>query len=286
MTKSEPGVDLHLHSVFSDGLKTPEALCGMAAAMDMRWVALCDHDTLKGQQDMLAAARAHGLNALPGVEVSTGEGGRTHLLCYVADARNPTLTTFLTDLASDRRKRAGDILSRLADAGVSLPEALARELDAPQVGRAHIARALVKAGAVKTVSEAFERYLGEGKCAYVPRRTLPTGEAVRRLSAMGAVVVLAHPMRLGLSDAALYPLIAEWKAAGLRGLEAFHPSASAQAARRLERLARDEGLLVTGGSDYHGDENTRVRVGRLPAGWHERQRDVDALCEAVGRGGR
>lgn len=281
MTGTEIGVDLHLHSVFSDGLKTPSELCGMAASMHIQWAALCDHDTLSGQEEMRLSARKQGLNVLTGVEVSTGEGGRTHLLCYVAHERSEALAAYLSGLASDRRERSREILSRLSRLGAGLPEALAGPLDAPNTGRAHIARALVKSGAVKTVSEAFDRYLGEGCPAYVPRRTPPTGEAIRRLSAMGAVVVLAHPMRLGLTDEALLPLIAEWKAAGLRGLEAFHPSASAQAAKRLERLARREGLLVTGGSDYHGDENTRSRVGRLPSGWHSREADVLALAEAV-----
>ncbi len=278
---TEIGIDLHLHSVFSDGLKTPAELCAMAASRRLQWVALCDHDTLAGQREMRLAAREHGLNILSGVEVSTGEGGRTHLLCYLADDENEPLRAFLSELVSDRQSRAREIVHRLSLAGVTLPEALARPLDASNVGRAHIARAMVRAGAVRTVSAAFEKYLGEGRCAYVPRQTPPTSDAVRTLNRMGAVVVLAHPTQLGLTDGALCALIAEWKAAGLCGLEVFHPSASAQATRRLEALARREGLLVTGGSDYHGDENTRAQIGRLPSGWHNRERDVLALAEAV-----
>lgn len=272
--------DLHLHSTFSDGLKTPEALCKLAMKYHVQCVALSDHDTALGLAAMRAAARGCGLAFVPAVEVSTGEGGRVHVLCYGLDERNAAFTAFLARAGEDRASRAAEMLHRLKGVGVSLADVEKELLQAPGVGRAHIARAMAAAGYVRTVSEAFDRFLGEGKCAYVPRRHLSTGDAVSQLRAMGGVPVLAHPLRSGFTEQGLRAVLPEWIDRGLRGIEAFHPSAGSPAARRLESLARLNGLLVTGGSDYHGDPDSRLRVGRMPAGWYTCQQDVDALIHA------
>lgn len=273
--------DLHLHSTFSDGLKTPQELCALAVKYHVDCVALCDHDTVAGLGDMRAAADTAGLRCLPGVEISTGRGGRVHVLCYGLAQTSPGLAAFLAQAGQDRQARAAEILRLLKNAGASLAAVENQLPENPTVGRAHIARALVKAGAVKTVTEAFDRYLGEGRCAYVPRRHIATGEAIRHLSELGGVCVLAHPLRSGFDELSLRAVLPEWISLGLRGMEAFHSSVGAPAARRLESLARISGLLVTGGSDYHGDADTRVRVGRLPAGWYTCESDVRALEQAI-----
>lgn len=177
--------------------------------------------------------------------------------------------------------RAGRILDRLAEAGLTVTPKMRALPDIPSVGRAHFARALVESGQARDVHQAFERYLSEGRPGYVPRAPLPTGDTVAALSGMGLVVVLAHPMRLELERETLYALIREWKARGLRGVEAYHPSAGRRGARLLDALTRKEGLLVTGGSDYHGDAGTRARMGRLPCGWRTLERDIAALMAAV-----
>ena len=177
--------------------------------------------------------------------------------------------------------RAGRILDRLAEAGLTVTPKMRALPDIPSVGRAHFARALVESGQARDVHRAFDRYLSEGRPGYVPRASLSTGDTVAALSGMGLVVVLAHPMRLELERETLYALIREWKARGLRGVEAYHPSAGRRGARLLDALAREEGLLVTGGSDYHGDAGTRARMGRLPCGWRTLERDIAALMAAV-----
>ena len=217
----------------------------------------------------------------PGVEISTGPGGRTHLLAYGASGRNAPLAAFLAGVSAERRMRAGRILDRLAEAGLTVTPKMRALPDIPSVGRAHFARALVESGKARDVHQAFDRYLSEGRPGYVPRASLPTGDTVAALSGMGLVVVLAHPMRLELERETLYALIREWKARGLRGVEAYHPSAGRRGARLLDALAREEGLLVTGGSDYHGDAGTRARMGRLPCGWRTSERDIAALMAAV-----
>lgn len=117
----------------------------------------------------------------------------------------------------------------------------------------------------------------------MPRSVLSTGDTIAALAAMGLVPVLAHPMRMAIDREALRALVREWKPRGLCGLEAYHPSAGRRNARALELLARAEGLLVTGGSDYHGDANTRSHMGRLPAGWHSQSADLQALIDAAGK---
>ena len=288
----EYAVDLHLHSTFSDGLKTPSELCGQADGLGLTHVALCDHDTVDGLADMAAAvervrkerlSRGDGtpFTLLKGVELSSGRGGRTHLLGYGVNVDDPALKQCLREADEDRRQRAEKMLELLAAQGIEISEQLRTVLISPHVGRAHIARALVQIGAVKTMQQAFEQYLGEGRSAYVPRKWLETTKTVQILRNAGGVVVLAHPGRLGMDDPLFHALVEELAAFGLQGIEVFPPSASRSDVRALELFARRRGLLVTGGSDYHGDQNTRVRMGRLPAGWTGVHEDVERLLDAM-----
>ena len=200
--------DLHVHSSYSDGLKTPERLCAIAGRLGITHLALCDHDTVDGLDAMARAVREENrarasrgqplLTLIPGVEISTGPGGRTHLLAYGASGRNAPLAAFLADVSAERRMRAGRILDRLAEAGLTVTPKMRALPDIPSVGRAHFARALVESGQARDVHQAFDRYLSEGRPGYVPRASLPTGDTVAALSGMGLVVVLAHPMRLEL----------------------------------------------------------------------------------------
>lgn len=283
--------DLHIHSRFSDGLNTPDELCRLAERYAMDALALSDHDTLGGLTDMaravaqVNAARASAgkpfLRFFPAVEVSTGEGGRTHLICYGASVGNPALAAFLERASQERRGRAEEMLHRLQRMGLPLPSNAERVLEHPTVGRAHLARLLVAGGAAGSVSEAFERYLNPECPAYAPHQTPNTRDAIPLLRGMGLVVVLAHPMRLALPPGELWKRLDQWRGEGLMGLEAYHPSASREQARELASYARRAGLLVTGGSDYHGELNARTRMGRLTPGWRDARRDVDALEDAV-----
>ena len=275
-------VDLHLHSTYSDGLKTPQELCAMAVRADVGHVALCDHDTANGVEAMLDAADAHGLACIPGVEISTGEGGKTHILCYGRNVLSPQVKDYLKRVAQEREERAANILRRLDAIGVVIPhESRPALLAKPSVGRAHIARELIALGVVNTMQQAFDRYLLEGRPAYVPRTLLPAAQAVRDLRGMQVLPVLAHPMRMGMDLPALHAFIRSLKACGLMGVECYHPSANARSARALETIARQEQLLVTGGSDYHGDAGSTVHIGRLPSGWERREEDLCALLSAL-----
>ncbi len=277
-----PLVDLHMHSIYSDGLKKPDELCAMAVKAGVQHIALCDHDTVNGLPAMRKAAANHGLSMIPGVEISTGRGGKMHILCYGPNVESAEMKAFLESMAQERIGRAGAIMDRLSNEGIHIPEERRAELLAmPSIGRAHIARELIAMGTVNTMQQAFERYLLEGRPAYVPRTEQPTAQTVEKLRAMRVVPVLAHPMRSGLEQPAIHALIHSLIACGLAGVEAYHPSANARAARMLDGIARQEKLLVTGGSDYHGDPGSTVRIGHLPAGWPARQNDLSALESAI-----
>lgn len=272
------GVDLHLHSTYSDGLFTPEELCQKARKAGVGTLALTDHDTADGMKDMKVAAEAHGLRLFPGVEVSTGEDGRVHVLCYGENVCREPMTSWLRERAGERTGRAKEMIRLLDGLGIVISEEeRARLLAIPTVGRAHIARSLVAMGVVSTVKQAFDRYLAEGKPAYVPRPLLPTAHAVETLRRMKVVTVLAHPVRMNLEWTALQALVNHLRECGLQGLEAFHSSANARTARQLDGLARQCGLLVTGGSDFHGDVGSTLHIGRLPAGWQQWEDDLSAL---------
>lgn len=301
-------VDLHMHSTASDGLKSPLELCVMAQKLGLSYIALSDHDTLGGLNGMRQAletlraerdgsaapvceqrrkaksapapqADQSTLTFLPALELSSGTGGRVHLLGYAPNERDAALLDCLHSASADRLQRARRMLELLSQQGLRLSDEQRQELLSPLVGRAHIARVMVAQGMVKTMQEAFDRYLIEGGIAYVPRARLEPSRALAILKDAGAVVVLAHPRRLGLDETQMYALLEELISYGLDGVEAYHPSASRTDARSLADYARRHGLLVTGGSDYHGDPASRVRMARMPSGWAQALDDAQALVE-------
>lgn len=280
--------DLHVHSVFSDGVHDPAALCGLAEKARLTHIALCDHDTIEGLMPMKNAVDAVNrrrekefgpgrLEFLPAVELSAGMDGRTHVLGYGAGLEARALHQALDEAATRRRERFQEMVERLKKLGITLPkEMLPQDKNRP-VGRAHLARILVAMGVVRTIRQAFERFLGEGKPAYVPYRHLSAAEAVSLLRDAGTVPVLAHPMRMKLENEALFEMVRSLQGAGLLGLEVYHPSNSQRSIRALESFARRQELLVTGGSDFHGDPGVNAHLGKLPAGWSRCGDDVDQL---------
>lgn len=283
-TCQRPGVyraDLHVHSLFSDGLKTPEELCDMACREGLSAVALADHDTVDGLPRMQQSAAACCMQWLPAVEIGSGKSGRTHILCYGPGVQSPEMVAFFREMSQTRKARAQEMVRLLEKQGIRLTDEAMKLLDRPNVSRPHVARALVASGVVDTTDEAFDRYLAEGKSAYVPRRLLSAQETVALARRLHAVPVLAHPVRLKMEEPAMFAFILALKEAGLMGVEAFHPSASPRMAGQLEALARRENLLVTGGSDYHGDPCAHARVGGLAPGWAGVQADVEALLQAA-----
>jgi len=248
-------IDLHTHTTYSDGTLRPEALVARAAEAGLRAVAVTDHDTVDGVEEALAAGRRLGIEVVPGVEINLEHQQVTmDLLGYfLAGCPTAELRAQLAELRSYRDERNRRILVRLAELGYPLEE---RELAAigehGAVGRPHIAEALRRRGYVRSIPEAFERFLRRGAPAWVDRRRLSLPQAVRSLRASGGLPVIAHPGIIRTDDAGLATLAREAAKAGVVGLECYYPSHDRPTVERVLALCRRFALVPTGGSDFHG----------------------------------
>lgn len=248
-------VDLHMHSNYSDGTLTPAALVAEAARVGLRAIALADHDNLDGIGEAQAAGARHGIEVITGVELSVVWGGLRdlHLLGYAFDLRHPGLGTALTGFREFRANRSRQILARvnekLASEGkVAVPVAAVLELAGGTLGRPHIGQALLAFGHVRTMEEAFERYLVP---CNVPKRFFPIDEAIALIHAAGGCAVLAHPMFIKADAKELPALIDTLISLGLDGVECWCGGATNDTVDALLTMARRKGLIATGGSDFH-----------------------------------
>jgi hypothetical protein len=256
--------DLHTHTTASDGTLTPDLLVAKALEAGLRALAITDHDSIEAIGPAIARARDTDLIVIPGVELSTAEDGvDIHILGYFVDTRDARLLQTLAGLREARRARARAMVAALNRDGVSVRfdtvETLAR---GGAVGRSHVARALVADGHADSVADAFDRLLGRGRPYYRPKPPTDPALAVASIVRAGGIPVLAHPGITGVDH--LIPGLIE---AGLRGLEAYHADHDEQQRRFYDSLARQHGLLVTGGSDFHGITNAGGDLGgvRMPA---------------------
>lgn len=257
-------LDLHAHSSASDGSLPPAELIELAEQVGLTALALTDHDTVAGIDRAAAAARGKRVRFVPGVEISTRlEGGTCHLVGLLIDHESPELTAGLERVQRMRSERNPRIVAALARIGmpVSLEEA-AEVSGGELVGRPHFARVMMRKGYVRDADEAFERYLGNGGPAHVPKERLEPAEGIRLIRAAGGVPILAHPDQTGRRGAALAELVGALAEQGLAGLETRYSSPPAHAAAEYARLARDNGLVESGGSDFHGAAKPEIRLGR------------------------
>lgn len=281
-------IDLHTHTTASDGRCSPEDLVRRAHEVGIRTLGVTDHDTMAGIPRAEAAAAAVGLTLVPGIELTTVYDGRdVHVLGYFLDASSDGLQRFLEAMIAERLERARDIADRLAAAGAPIDvEALVADGGnggSPRsLGRPQLAQALVQAGHVASISEGFERFLSEGRPAYLPHRGFPPAEAVRVIHAAGGLASLAHPGTVGRDE-----LIPELADAGIEAVEVHHSAHDADARAKYQALAERHGLAVTGGSDYHGEGVRRAEffgVVDLPDAEFERLRELSVRRR--GRGAR
>ncbi|MDR1603847.1 MAG: PHP domain-containing protein [Gracilibacteraceae bacterium] len=242
--------DLHTHTTASDGELAPAVLTQRAAARGVRLLAVTDHDTLTGLAEAAAAAAACGIEFWPGVEINTSWRGReVHVLGYLTAIRRPELEERLGAARAARQERMAKIIAKLNSLGVELSmAAVRREITGATPGRPHIAKALCRAGYAADEADAFRRWLGRGAPAFVPRPPLSPEEAIAWIRADGGRPAIAHPGDADLSAAE----IAAWIPLGLWGLEVRHPHHDKAQTAKYLRWARELGLAVTGGSDFHG----------------------------------
>ena len=257
-------VDLHFHSIFSDGTDTPEELARQGKALGLTAMVLTDHDSTRGTERFMAAARELGIRTMPGVELSIElPVNELHLLGYGMDIGNGQFQDYLERFRTDRARRNEAMVAKLGQLGLPLSyEAIVQSAgDADVAGRVHIAAAMVSAGYVKDKRDAFVRWIGTGRPAFVPRLRLGAPDAIRLIVEAGGAPVVAHPYHIGFGNARLTALLEELKPHGLAGVEAYHSEHSVAVAARLRRTARQLGLHATGGSDYHGAHNPDIRLG-------------------------
>lgn len=258
-----------MHSTASDGAVTPGEVVRQAGARRLAAIALTDHDTVAGLAEAIAVGEAVGVRVIAGCEFSVAaRWGEMHLLAYFLPLGHLELEAFLRDQRSKRAVRAREIVARLNRAGVELTEAeVLRQAESAAVGRPHVARTLIARGVVPSLEDAFTRYIGSGRPAFVPKQLPPVGEVADLVRQVGGVSSAAH-----LGDRATRATLKELKEAGVTGVEVLHPAHDAPTTARIRELARRLDLLPTGGSDWHGDAagaSQRAPLGALnvPAAW-------------------
>ncbi|MFH2123515.1 MAG: PHP domain-containing protein [Pseudomonadota bacterium] len=257
-------IDLHTHSNFSDGTMTPTELVVMARHKKISALALTDHDTMAGTEEAILAGEKMGVEIVPGLEISVLYNHiEYHILGYWADPHNSSLASALMRLQGARAERNEKILEKLNALGIAVTaEELQLVSEQGQTGRPHIARILVQRGVVRTMAQAFDRFLKKGEAAYVSRFAYSAAEAVALIRQAGGLAVLAHPAQNDPELTRLPLVLADLVPAGLDGVELYYPTHSHKVKKRLRFLAGEHDLLFTGGSDYHGD----VRPGTSLAG--------------------
>jgi len=275
-------VDLHAHSTASDGSQSPAAAVAAAHAAGLSALALTDHDTLAGIPEAQQAADACGLRLIAGVELSVHQGPmEVHLLgLHIRDVA--ALQDGLEVYRGHRRTRAETIVARLNAAGVPIAfEAVLAQADGAAIGRPHVARALVAAGHVRDLREAFDRWLGAGKPAYVDKERLEIAEGIALVHRAGGIAIIAHPAAEGYRER-LEPLVA----VGLDGVEVKHPSHSSEDEKRLAALTEFFDLVPSGGSDWHGAMQGGRVLGamKVPSEWLDRQDERVARRRAESAG--
>ena len=260
------GIDLHIHSNASDGTISPLEIIAQADQLGLRAIAITDHDSLEGSRQAIANGIPDHIKFLTGVEISTQApspiiiSGSLHILGYDIDLNNGPLQEALITLQQARQQRTPQIIAQLQKLGIPITEKqVEAEVGQGTAGRPHIATVLIRLGVAASVDEAFDKYLSKGRPGYVNKYRINCGQAIELIRAAGGVPVLAHPFLLQQEQV---PMVVEMLSGmGLEGIEAYYSQHSPEAVDRYLDLARQHKLLVTGGSDFHGDITPEIRMG-------------------------
>jgi predicted metal-dependent phosphoesterase TrpH len=257
MSEDKDGLDLHIHTTFSDGDLTPEEVVAEAKGLGLAGIAITDHDEVAGVDAALKAA-GNDLEVVSGVELSTSDGkSDIHILGYLIDTKSEELLKYLEIFRDARLNRGIRMVERLREMGVDIDVDTVLEIAAGgAVGRPHIAAALVENGAVDSVETAFRKYIGFHSPAYVAKYQLKPSDAFRLIKEAGGVGAMSHPGTTRRDD-----LITDFIAEGMRAIEVYHPKHTEADIERYSRLAEKLGLVATGGSDSHGRRSEKLSIG-------------------------
>ena len=262
-------IDLHIHTTASDGTLTPQEIISYAHQLKLKAIAITDHDTVAGSREALRNGIPPSIKFLTGVEISATPppfypgSGSFHLLGYSIRLNDPILNQTLEKLQQARKNRNPTIISRLNKLGISITlDEVRKEAGEGQLGRPHIGQLMVKKGVVPSIDAAFDQFLGNGRPAYVDKQRVECFKAIEMIRDAGGVPVLAHPGLLDYRDENhLDELIANLKIAGIEGLEVYYSEHTPNQTRLYTALAHRHGLLMTGGSDFHGDIQPEIEMG-------------------------
>jgi len=267
--KSQPSIDLHIHSTASDGTLSPADIIALALRLRLGAISITDHDSLAGCREAVLNGIPDELGFLTGVEISAEPppsypgAGSIHILGYGIRLDDPELNRTLEKLQDARKDRNPQIIARLTKLGIAIRlEEVEREAGDGQPGRPHIAKLLVKKGIVRTIDDAFDRYLGNGKPAYVDKFRIESSQAIGLINAAGGIPVLAHPCLLELeNDQQLDEILKEMISMGLKGMEVYFSAHTPEQTRWYAELAKRHDLLMSGGTDFHGDIQPEIQMG-------------------------
>jgi len=275
--------DLHLHTKYSDGTFSPEELVLHAQKAGLSCIALTDHDTVEGCAGTAAAATAVQMEFIPGTELTAEhDDTEVHVLGYFLDTHNQKLLTEIARFQAVRQNRIHEMVKRINELGVPLTaESVFAIANCKSPGRPHVARAMVKAGLINSLDEAFERFLKKGRPAWVPKTKISALEAVELIHQAGGLAVMAHPGLNRTDD--IIPAMVD---AGLDGIECFHTKHSTVMSERYLSIAEKYDLLVTGGSDCHGFSKGKPLIGtvRVPYAHVERLKAARKNSRPANRG--
>jgi predicted metal-dependent phosphoesterase TrpH len=267
--KNRLGIDLHIHSTASDGSLTPAEIIRHAQRLNLAAIAITDHDSIFGSKEALQTGIPPSLKFLTGVEISAAHppffpgSGSLHILGYCINLDNQALNQALNRLREARKNRNPKIIKRLNELGLKISlEDVNQTVAHGQLGRPHIAQIMIKKGFVESMDEAFDKFLGAGKPAYVDKDRLGCEETVKKIRGAGGVPVLAHPALLNINDDfQLEELIQNLIKIGMRGIEVYYPEHSPAQMQRYSELAGKYNLLMTGGTDFHGSITPKIEMG-------------------------
>lgn len=275
--------DLHMHSTSSDGKLSPEELAGEVLRQNIHTMALTDHETMTGLAAAKAAAAASGIRFIPGVEINTAGEEEVHLLFYFVDPSMQELAEQLAAINLDRQLRAQRFVERFGELGIQLTQEDFQVPEGTFCHRPHVADALVRKGYATSRQEAFQRYLAVGRPGYISRMKLDTIKAIELANRLGLVVVLAHPGLIRNQSLTTAEALKTLKEAGLHGIEAHHANHTPAACAYWDKTARNLGLLVTGGSDFHAFKDSHGLIGSHLNTWHEVNKDIEALYDLAAK---
>lgn len=278
-------LDLHLHTTHSDGSCTPTEVIDLAQKAGVTALAITDHDITTGVLEATVAGQKHGIDVIPGIEISSLLGNsELHILGYFLDCQDAQLNERLVLLRESRHRRNPKIIERLQAAGIDITYEEVRALaGTDSVGRPHIARVLMEKRVVASAKEAFDQWLADGRPAYVPRELPTPSEAMQWIRAAKGLPVLAHPTWVKTTEGTLTDLVRRLKAEGLDGVEVHYSTHTPRQTRDYLALAKQLDLLVTGGSDFHGLTKPDIEVGVGKGALHVPGSLLDKLKAAASR---